>query len=110
MHRIRFEKGYIMINTITFLAAVSDNVVLTGCVEDSDDSRLSGSRDAFARITGSCLSQASCLTGVRSDRVRVLERILTGGAPVLTLDAAGAQCTCREETDGSVAVFSEFSK
>jgi len=98
-----------MINKITFLAAVSDNAVLTGCVEDSGDSGLSGSPDAFARITGPCISQASRLTGVRSDRIRVLERIQTGGAPVLTLDAAGAQCNCREETDGSVAVFSEFS-
>ena len=73
------------------------------------DDGLSGSPEQFAAMERPCVEQASRLTGVAQRAISVLDRIRTGGGPILTLDAAGTKYTCRLEDDGGVTVFSEFA-
>lgn len=70
---------------------------------------LSGSPEQFAAMERPCVEQAARLTGVAQGTISVLDRIQTGGGPILTLDAAGTKYTCRLENDGGVTVFSEFA-
>lgn len=84
--------------------------LLAGCVETSKPaSGLSGTDAEFDAMTGPCMAQAGRLTGAGAGSVRTLERIQTGGGPVLTLMAGGAKYTCRLEANGTVTVFSEFA-
>ncbi|MEX5729148.1 hypothetical protein Ga0609869_002501 [Rhodovulum iodosum] len=96
------------------IAAALVTATVAGCVEESGpamapDDGLSGTPDQFASMTAPCVAQAARLTGVPQGAVVVLDRIRTGGGPILTLQAAGAPYTCRQEADGSVTVFSEFA-
>lgn len=89
-------------------------VALAGCVEDTGGSSapndgLSGTQSQFDGMTGPCIDQAARMTGVSRGSVTILDRIRTGGGPILTLNAGGAKYTCRLENDGSVTVFSEFA-
>ena len=84
---------------------------LAGCVEDTGStggSGLSGTQAQFDGMVSPCIAQAERMTGAYG-RVSVLDRIQTGGGPILTLNAAGAKYTCRLEDDGTVTVFSEFA-
>ncbi|SNT41095.1 hypothetical protein SAMN05421757_1184 [Tropicimonas sediminicola] len=100
--------NYIRISALALTAAA-----LGGCVETSGSatggSGLSGTDTQFNAMTGPCIEQASRMTGASQGAIRVLDRIQTGGGPILTLDAAGAKYTCRLEDNGSVTVFSEFA-
>jgi hypothetical protein len=70
---------------------------------------LSGTQAQFDRMTNPCIAQASRVTGVSRGSIVVMDRIRTGGGPLLTLNAGGAKYSCRLEDDGSVTVFSEFA-
>lgn len=82
---------------------------LAGCVEDTGDSGLSGTPDQFASMTGPCISQASRMRGVPQAAIMVSDRLQTGGGPLLVLDVAGENLSCRTEPNGSVTVFSEYA-
>jgi len=60
-------------------------------------------------MTDPCIAQASRLTGASQGSIWILDRIQTGGGPILTLEAAGSKYTCRLEQDGGVTVFSVFA-
>ncbi len=102
-----------MTNTIKLAILASAAAALAGCVEtgggSGGDTGLSGTQSQFDAMVSPCISQASRLTGVSQGSVTILDRIQTGGGPILTLDAAGAKYTCRLEDDGTVTVFSEFA-
>ncbi|EPX85325.1 hypothetical protein [Salipiger mucosus] len=87
-------------------------LALAGCVETTEpprDDGLSGTDPQFAAMETPCRAQASRMTGSPQGAVAILDRIRTGGGPILTLSANGANYTCRLEPDGSVTVFSEFA-
>ncbi len=98
--------------TINMTSLAVAAAALAGCVETSgtsSDTGLSGTQSQFDTMTSPCIAQASRLTGASQSSIRILDRIQTGGGPILTLDAAGSKYTCRLEDDGSVTVFSEFA-
>lgn len=70
---------------------------------------LSGTQAQFDSMVSPCIAQASRLTGASQGSISILDRIRTGGGPILTLSAAGAKYTCRLEDDRRVTVFSEFA-
>jgi hypothetical protein len=70
---------------------------------------LSGTQEQFNRMTNPCIAQASRMTGLSQGSIVVIDRIRTGGGPLLTLNAGGTKYSCRLEDDGSVTVFSEFA-
>lgn len=70
---------------------------------------LSGTPAQFDRMVMPCIAQASRLTGASRGSIRILDRIRTGGGPILTLSANGAKYTCRLESNGNVTVFSEYA-
>ena len=86
-------------------------VALSGCVEDtgSGSSGLSGTQSQFDSMTAPCIAQASRLTGFPQSSISVIDRIQTGGGPLLVLNANGQRWSCRLEDNGTVTVFSEFA-
>ncbi|MBK1703592.1 hypothetical protein CKO40_03230 [Halochromatium glycolicum] len=70
---------------------------------------LQGTPEQFSRMTQPCIAQASRMTGVSPGSITIIDRIRTGGGPLLTLNAGGTKYSCRLEDDGSVTVFSEFA-
>ena len=100
-----------MTKGIKLAAGAAALIVLAACVEDSGSSGsgLSGTQSQFDAMTGPCISQASRLTGVRQSAISVMDRIPTGGGPLLTLNVGGTKYSCRLEDNGSVTVFSEFA-
>lgn len=83
----------------------NDDSGSTGSVDDG----LSGSQEQFERMTGPCISQAARMTGLSQSAITVMDRIRTGGGPLLTLSAGGTKYSCRLEDNGKVTVFSEFA-
>lgn len=73
------------------------------------DDGLSGSEEQFNRMTGPCVDQAARLTGLDRRSIGVLDRIRTGGGPLLTMSAGGTKYSCRLEDNGRVTVFSEYA-
>lgn len=105
------ERGLIMTIHWKLIGAAAAAAALTGCVETGGgmDTGLSGTDAQFDSMVYPCTAQASRMTGASQSSIAVLDRIQTGGGPILTLSAAGAKYTCRLEDDGSVTVFSEFA-
>lgn len=65
--------------------------------------------DEFSAMEQPCIRQAARMSGLSAGSISILERIQTGGGPLLTLDAGGTKLSCRKEGDGSVTVFSEYA-
>lgn len=85
---------------------------LAGCVDTGGGSAgdgLSGTQDQFAMMQSPCISQASRVTGASQGSISILDRMRTGGGPILMLNAVGAKYTCRLDDDGSVTVFSAYA-
>lgn len=76
---------------------------------ETSDSGLSNNIAPPAGMESMCINQASRYAGVPAGSVVVLSRIETGGGPLITLQAAGQNLSCRREANGSVTVFSEFA-
>ncbi len=85
---------------------------VTGCVETSGSGSsdgLSGTDAQFNAMTTPCIDQAARFANFPAMDINILDRIRTGGGPLLVLDAGGQRLSCRLEADGSVTVFSEFA-
>lgn len=93
------------------VASIAALTALAACVEDtgSSGSGLSGTQAQFNAMTSPCIAQAARLTGVRQSSISVIDRIQTGGGPLLTLNVGGTKYSCRLEDNGRVTVFSEFA-
>ncbi|MPQ93282.1 hypothetical protein [Thioclava sp. JE_KL1] len=99
-----------MKTTVTIAGLFAASALLAGCVETGgSDPALSGTDTQFDTMTGPCVAQAATLTGTSAGSVTILDRIQTGGGPILTLMAGGSKYTCRLEANGSVTVFSEYA-
>ena len=90
------------------------SATLTGCIETGGGATgssdgLSGTDTDFYAMTAPCINQAAAFSGVYAADINVVDRIRTGGGPLLVLDAGGQKLSCRQESDGSVTVFSEFA-
>ncbi len=92
------ERGWV---NARFLAA--------GSAASGVNDGLSGTPVQFDRMVTPCVAQAARLTGASRGSIRVLDRIRTGGGPILTLSVAGGKYTCRLEANDSVTVFSEYA-
>jgi hypothetical protein len=93
-------------------AATIALAALAGCADrgDSDaDTGLGGTSAQFDAMTNPCIEQAATVSGLAPGNILVTDKTQTGGGPLLTLSAAGADYGCRMEADGSVTVFSEFA-
>ncbi len=84
---------------------------LAGCVEDtgSTDPALSGTDAQFNAMTAPCIDQAARYANYPAMDINIVNRIRTGGGPLLVLDAGGQRLSCRLEPNGSVTVFSEYA-
>lgn len=80
---------------------------LAGCVEDTGG--MSDNATPPQGMEARCIYQAAGVVNTEPSKVFVESRIETGGGPLITLNADGAQLSCRQEADGSVTVFSEFA-
>lgn len=60
-------------------------------------------------MTAPCIDQAARYSGYPAIDINIVDRIRTGGGPLLVLDAGGQRLSCRLEADGSVTAFSEFA-
>lgn len=97
------------LKTLTFFAAMT---AVAGCVETSGgggDDGLSGSQSDFNAMTAPCIDQASRYASYPAMDINIVDRIRTGGGPLLVLDAGGQRLSCRLESDGTVTVFSEYA-
>jgi hypothetical protein len=95
--------------TVLKTAALGFAAVALAACETSDDGGLSNNIVPPAGMETQCKNQAARYAGVTPGAVVVLSRIETGGGPLLTLQAAGQNLSCRREANGSVTVFSEFA-
>ena len=87
---------------------------LAGCVEDTGSSSapaagLSGTEAQFNAMTAPCIDQAARYTNFPAIDLNIVDRLQTGGGPLLVLDAGGQRVSCRLEPNGNVTVFSEFA-
>lgn len=99
-----------MKNAIKWVLSAVALGALAGCVEDTGSSNgLSGTEAQFNAMTSPCINQASQYANFPARDINIVERIRTGGGPLLVLDAGGQRLSCRLEDDGSVTVFSEFA-
>lgn len=95
---------------LKFVAGAAALIALAGCVEDSGSSDgLSGTEAQFNAMTSPCINQASRYANFPARDINIVERIRTGGGPLLVLDAGGRRLSCRLEDNGRVTVFSEFA-
>ncbi|MDU8911658.1 hypothetical protein [Aestuariicoccus sp. MJ-SS9] len=95
---------------LTALAATA--AALAGCAETADtmaDDGLSGTEAQFNAMTAPCIDQAAAFSGAPAVDIDLVNRIRTGGGPLLVLDAGGQRLSCRLEDDGRVTVFSEYA-
>ncbi|MBF9058451.1 hypothetical protein HKCCSP123_04580 [Rhodobacterales bacterium HKCCSP123] len=94
---------------ITAFAVVTAG--LAGCVDmgGAPSDGLSGTEAQFNSMTAPCIDQAARFSGYPAIDINIVDRIQTGGGPLLVLDAGGQRLSCRLEADGSVTVFSEFA-
>ncbi|WP_306120220.1 MULTISPECIES: hypothetical protein [unclassified Roseitalea] len=100
---------HIHLKIATLVVAAS---AIAGCVETSEvatDDGLSGTQAQFNAMTAPCIDQAARFTGFPAIDINIVDRVRTGGGPLLVLDAGGQRVSCRREGDGSVTVFSEFA-
>jgi len=88
---------------------VNARFLAAGSAASGSNDGLSGTPVQFDRMVTPCVAQAARLTGASRGSIRVLDRIRTGGGPILTLSAAGGKYTCRLEANNSVTVFSEYA-
>jgi len=88
---------------------VNARFLTAGSASSGSNNGLSGTPVQFDRMVTPCVAQAARLTGASRGSIRVLNRIRTGGGPILTLSAAGGKYTCRLEANNSVTVFSEYA-
>ena len=88
---------------------VNARFLTAGSASSGSNNGLSGTPVQFDRMVTPCVAQAARLTGASRGSIRVLNRIRTGGGPILTLSAAGGKYTCRLEANDSVTVFSEYA-
>ena len=86
-------------------------VIVAGCVETTGtpDDGLSGSEAQFNAMTAPCIDQAAAMRSYPAMDINILDRIRTGGGPLLVLDVGGERLSCRLESNGGVTVFSEFA-
>lgn len=100
-------------NTIKMTALAVTAAALAGCVETdggtTGGSGLSGTQGQFNAMTSPCINQAARYASYPARDINIVDRIRTGGGPLLVLDAGGQRLSCRLEDDGSVTVFSEFA-
>ena len=88
---------------------VNARFLTAGSASSGSIDGLSGTPVQFDWMVTPCVAQAARLTGASRGSIRVLDRIRTGGGPILTLSAAGGKYTCRLEANDSVTVFSEYA-
>ncbi|GEM_PF-5722137 len=106
-----------MTNAIKTMIGTAALVALAGCVETGGgttgggmtDDGLSGTEAQFDGMNARCIDQAARYAGYPAMDINIVERIRTGGGPLLVLDAGGQRLSCRLEDDGSVTVFSEYA-
>jgi hypothetical protein len=92
------------------LAVLSVTGLVVAACETSDSGPgLSNNITPPAGMEAQCIDQAARYAGVSTGSVVVLSRIETGGGPLITLNAAGQNLSCRREANGVVTVFSEFA-
>ncbi|WP_050927611.1 hypothetical protein [Aestuariivita boseongensis] len=99
-------------NKIVKLTALTAALgALAACVETSQPANdgLSGTEAQFNAMTAPCIDQAAVYADFPAMDINILDRLRTGGGPLLVLDAGGQRLSCRLESDGSVTVFSEFA-
>lgn len=99
-----------MKNVINTMIGAVAMVALAGCVEDSGSSDgLSGTEAQFNAMTSPCINQASRVARFPARDINIVDRVRTGGGPLLVLDAGGRRLSCRLEDNGRVTVFSEYA-
>ena len=101
-----------MATTHKIFAGTVALIALAGCVETTgggSSDGLSGTPEQFNAMTAPCIDQAARYTSYPAMDINIVDRIRTGGGPLLVLDAGGQRVSCRLEGDGSVTVFSEFA-
>lgn len=96
---------------MTFAGLAIAAATLSGCVETTggSDPALSGTEAQFNAMTAPCIDQAARYANYPAIDINIVDRIQTGGGPLLVLDAGGERLSCRLEDDGRVTVFSEFA-
>ena len=102
-----------MRNATTIAAFAVTTLTLAACSETGGGGTaspgLSNNITPPSGMESMCIDQAARYANVPAGAITVTSRIQTGGGPLLTLNAAGQNLSCRREANGSVTVFSEFA-
>lgn len=101
-----------MKTTPTIAAFAVAALALTACSETGGGGTSPGLSNNITPPPGMesmCINQAARYANVPAGAITVTSRIETGGGPLITLNAAGQNLSCRREANGSVTVFSEFA-
>lgn len=101
-----------MKNVIRIVIGAAALGAVAGCVETSGSAPsdgLTGTDAQFNAMTAPCIDQAARYANYPAMDINIVDRVRTGGGPLLVLDAGGQRLSCRLEPNGSVTVFSEYA-